>query len=103
MMAHDSALIIADCASPEYSGAEGCGWRLVTDNVMGGVSEGRLNIEENAGRRCVRLRGTVRTENNGGFIQAALDLETLRRRDAGGYHGVVIAPRRSTAPSWCAR
>ena len=89
-MAHDPALIIADCASPEYSGAEGSGWRLVTDNVMGGVSEGRLSIEEIADRRCVRLRGTVRTENNGGFIQAALDLGAPWRRDAGGYHGVVI-------------
>ena len=90
MMAHDAMLIIDDRASGKYAGAEGCGWRLVTDNVMGGVSEGRLSIEEIAGRRCVRLRGTVRTENNGGFIQAALDLEVPRRRDAGGYHGVAI-------------
>jgi hypothetical protein len=90
MMAHDSVLIIDDRAAGEYAGAEGSGWRLVTDNVMGGVSEGRLSIEEIAGRRCVRLRGKVRTENNGGFIQAALDLEALQRRDASGYHGVVM-------------
>jgi len=89
-MADDSTLVIADFASPEQPGAGDGGWRLVTDNVMGGVSEGRLSIEEIAGRRCVRLRGTGRTENNGGFMQAALGLEGLRRRDASGYHGVVV-------------
>lgn len=32
--------------------------------------------DEIEGRRCVRLQGKVRLENNGGFIQLALDLQT---------------------------
>lgn len=41
---------------------------------MGGVSAGRLTREDVAGRAALRLRGPVRLENNGGFIQMALDL-----------------------------
>ena len=32
----------------------------------------------------------MRTENNGGFIQAAVELETPRVRDASAFYGVVI-------------
>lgn len=50
-------------------------WRLVTDGVMGGVSRGALTKEIILGRDAARLRGAVSTENNGGFIQIALDLD----------------------------
>jgi Complex I intermediate-associated protein 30 (CIA30) len=51
-------------------------WRLVTDTVMGGVSRGILTRETIAGRGAIRMRGAVSTENNGGFIQIAFDLDT---------------------------
>jgi len=51
-------------------------WRLVTDTVMGGISRGILTHETIAGRDAVRMRGAVSTENNGGFVQIALDLDT---------------------------
>jgi hypothetical protein len=41
---------------------------------MGGISEPVLSREVIDGRACLRLRGEVRLENNGGFIQASLDL-----------------------------
>ena len=49
-------------------------WRLVTDTVMGGVSRATLTQETIADRDAMRMRGAVSTENNGGFIQIALDL-----------------------------
>jgi len=49
-------------------------WRLVTDAVMGGVSHGTICDEVVGQRRAMRMRGTVSTENNGGFIQIAIDL-----------------------------
>ena len=49
-------------------------WRLVTDTVMGGVSQGVLSRKTVAARDAVRMRGDVSTENNGGFIQIALNL-----------------------------
>jgi hypothetical protein len=90
LIADDTTLVIDDRSSGDYSTGTGGDWRLVTDTVMGGVSNGQLTLEEIDGRRCLRLRGEVRTENNGGFIQAALDLETQRVRDASAFDGVVI-------------
>jgi len=89
-MADDETLIIDDRSSGDYSTSAAGDWRLVTDTVMGGVSNGQLSLEVINGRSCLRLRGNVRTENNGGFIQAALDLETVRVRDASDFDGVLI-------------
>ena len=41
---------------------------------MGGVSQGTLTRETVAGRPALVIRGDVRLENSGGFIQMALDL-----------------------------
>jgi hypothetical protein len=90
LMADDALLIIDDRSSGDYSTSTGSDWRLVTDTVMGGVSNGQLTVDEINGRPCLRLSGEVRTENNGGFIQAALDLEKQRVRDASAFDGVVI-------------
>ena len=47
---------------------------LFTDQVMGGVSNGMMVREIIAGRNAVRMHGEVSLENNGGFVQIALDL-----------------------------
>jgi hypothetical protein len=52
----------------------GTTWRMFTDTVMGGVSEGTMSRELVAGRQAIRMRGNVSLENNGGFVQIALDL-----------------------------
>ena len=49
-------------------------WRLFTDQVMGGVSIGAMARDVIAGRAAIRMRGDVSVENNGGFVQIALDL-----------------------------
>ena len=63
-------------------------WRLVTDGVMGGLSTGELRREQRAGRECVCLLGDVRTENNGGFIQMALELDPAIAAEAVDYAGL---------------
>jgi hypothetical protein len=66
-------------------------WRLVTDAVMGGVSRGTLQAAEIADRPAVRMRGAVSTENNGGFIQIALDLAPDGGAfDASGFAGLGV-------------
>jgi Complex I intermediate-associated protein 30 (CIA30) len=45
---------------------------------MGGISEGTLTREVVQGRQANVLRGTVRLENNGGFIQMATNLAALK-------------------------
>ncbi|MFT5425081.1 MAG: hypothetical protein ACI9ZT_000002 [Gammaproteobacteria bacterium] len=65
-------------------------WNLVTDTVMGGVSKGSLVEDNIVGRACQRLSGQVSLENNGGFIQAAIDLSTGEEFDASGYTGMFV-------------
>jgi adhesin HecA-like repeat protein len=72
----------------------GTQWRGVSDQVMGGISEATISHAVIDGRPCLSMTGDVRLDNDGGFIQAALDLtyrgETL---DASGYSGVSIIVR----------
>lgn len=49
-------------------------WELVTDRVMGGVSNGRIEQTVINGRTAIRMTGRVSLDNNGGFIQIAADL-----------------------------
>ena len=66
-------------------------WRLVTDAVMGGVSRGSIAKETFEGREAIRMRGDVSTENNGGFVQIALDLAPETGSfDAGGFTGLEL-------------
>ena len=44
-------------------------WQFYTDQVMGGVSEGRASVRSGPEGPYLRLEGLVSTANNGGFIQ----------------------------------
>jgi len=68
----------------------GSRWRLISDNVMGGVSDGSLSPHSIDGKSCLRLSGSVRLENSGGFIQAALDIGQTQASDASGFRGLMI-------------
>jgi len=83
-------LVIYDRNSVELNSNLGTRWRLVTDDVMGGLSVASLSVEEYKGKRCLRMQGDVSTENNGGFVQIALPLGDGKPFDASGYTGVEI-------------
>ncbi len=89
VMAED-LLIIDDRHTGDYRSTRGTSWRLVTDDVMGGISSGQLTPDSVDNRPCLRLRGEVRLENNGGFVQAALDLKGTGAFDASAYQGVLL-------------
>ena len=65
-------------------------WRLISDQVMGGVSSGQLLRERVSGRDSLCLRGTVSTDNNGGFIQMAVDLAEKDIRGVTAYDGLKL-------------
>jgi hypothetical protein len=66
-------------------------WRGFSDRVMGGVSQEIVTVETIDGQRCIRLRGDVRLENNGGFVQIALPCEQHGTPfDAGAFAGVSL-------------
>ena len=73
-MAEYDTLIIDDRSSGSRVATSGGEWRLITDRVMGGISEGQLSADVAGSQGCLRLQGNVTLENNGGFVQAALDL-----------------------------
>ena len=81
--------LIDDRRSGTLQASNGKTWRLVTDQVMGGVSRGSLQPAQVAGRPCLRLSGAVSTERRGGFIQLALDLAD-QHFDASGFDGIEI-------------
>jgi hypothetical protein len=66
--------IIDDRSSHGSRASIGTSWTLLTDTVMGGVSRGGLEATTIDGRPALRMTGLVRLENDGGFIQMALDL-----------------------------
>ena len=86
----DDLLIIDDRRSANLDSTLGTSWRMVTDGVMGGVSSGTLMLASIDNRDCLRLQGDVRLENNGGFVQAALDIEKTAAADASAYTGIVM-------------
>jgi hypothetical protein len=85
-----NSLIIDDRSSGDLRSNLGEEWRLVTDDVMGGVSSGTINLHSHKARDCLRMQGDVSTENNGGFVQIALNLVESGSFDASAYDGVEL-------------
>jgi hypothetical protein len=95
-------MLIDDFSDTDLISTRGTRWRAVSDQVMGGISDASISHVIVDGRPCLRLSGDVRLENNGGFVQAALDLQphgdspgeylgdTL---DASGYTGLRLCVR----------
>lgn len=81
-------------------------WRVFTDRVMGGVSEAGHEVQTIEGVTALRLQGSVRLDNNGGFVQSAFrpegalpgrDYDGLRLRVRGnGESGYYVFLRTST-------
>ncbi|MDB4860044.1 CIA30 family protein [Alphaproteobacteria bacterium] len=44
-------------------------WQYISDQTMGGVSDGQAILDKNGDMIFARLTGNVSTANNGGFIQ----------------------------------
>ncbi len=72
-MPNEDLMIIDDFADPARA-SSGARWELYTDQVMGGISRGAIAWETVAGRTALHVRGGVLLDNNGGFVQASLDL-----------------------------
>ncbi len=89
-MSVTSALIDDLSREPPFA-AIGSSWQLLTDQIMGGVSKGTMVRDAIAGRPAIRMRGNVNLENNGGFVQIALDLSPGGGVvDAGAWSGIEI-------------
>ena len=59
-------------------------WSYVSDQVMGGVSEGSLSFRQEDSRIFAHMTGAVSTENNGGFIQFRADVKNIDKKQVQG-------------------
>lgn len=87
-------MIIDDFSRTNLVPATGTRWRSVTDQVMGGVSKSSLKPRVAEGRPYLHMAGDVSLENNGGFIQATLDLASNGGTlDASEFTGIRLIAR----------
>ncbi|PDW02593.1 CIA30 family protein [Candidatus Viridilinea mediisalina] len=80
-------LILNDLSQPEAPAQ----WRGFSDQVMGGLSQELVTLETIVGVRALRLRGAVRLDHGGGFVQIALPLaHTDQPLDGSSYSGIRL-------------
>jgi hypothetical protein len=65
-------------------------WSYVSDQVMGGVSEGRVVFKQEEGEQFAHMTGQVSTENNGGFIQLR---RAIAKKTVGSATGAYLKVR----------
>lgn len=92
--ADSDTMLIDDFSRTDFVSKLNTQWRAVSDQVMGGLSQASLAYDMVENKSCLRLSGDVRLDNNGGFIQAALDLAPRGQSfDASAYKGIRLLVR----------
>jgi len=87
-------LLIDDFSSADGTSMLGTRWEGFTDRVMGGKSEMQIGYRDGDDGRILNMRGQVRLENRGGFIQARLPLDARGGAfDARAWRGIGIRVR----------
>lgn len=93
------SLLIDDFSRGDGVSALGTRWEGFTDRVMGGMSDMQLGYGQDNGRTVLSMRGKVRLENRGGFIQARLPLDPRGGAlDAREWQGVRVTARGRPGP-----
>jgi hypothetical protein len=88
-------LSFAEGTMIEFPVSEPARWDYFSDQVMGGVSEGRVAFETVDQQPVLRLIGHVSTANRGGFIQARTKLDAPLPDTA---QGIVLTVRGNAQP-----
>jgi outer membrane protein assembly factor BamB len=87
-------LLIDDFTKDNGLSALSTTWRGFTDQVMGGISTGSHNFEVLHEKRCIRLKGRVSLENNGGFVMISLGTSNGQQPlNASAYKGLRMVVR----------
>ncbi|MDT8439138.1 MAG: CIA30 family protein [Wenzhouxiangellaceae bacterium] len=87
-------LLIDDFGGEPGVSALGTRWQGFTDRVMGGRSDMQAGRVEHPDGPALQMRGEVRLDNNGGFIQLRLPLDAAGKTlDAARFSGVLLTLR----------
>ncbi|MEM7054348.1 MAG: CIA30 family protein [Pseudomonadota bacterium] len=90
----DSNLLLDDFSNADGNATLGTHWQGFTDRVMGGRSDLSASYVETDRGMALRITGSVRLENNGGFIQVRLPLDaTGQYLDISDYSAVELTVR----------
>ena len=69
-------------------------WQYISDQVMGGVSDGKVTLEQDGEMYYARLTGNVSTRNNGGVIQLRTGISFANsEKDGKNLQGVRLNVR----------
>ena len=79
----NSKAIAVEPLSFPFNADSGKYWRYTSDQVMGGVSDGKVTIEQEKGIYYARLTGNVSTKNYGGFIQLRTGISFANSEQSG--------------------
>ena len=71
--------------------------RYIADDVMGGISSGKVEFINIDGKSNALLTGNVSTENNGGFIQIRKELKDINLSKADSIR--IVATDINSIPS----
>ena len=92
-------MLIDDFSSSDGRAVIGSQWRGFSDRVMGGRSDLQVGYHRDGEQTVLRLRGQVRLDNNGGFIQARLPLRADDAPfDASEYSAIRVRVRAAPGP-----
>jgi hypothetical protein len=100
-MSAENPLVLDDFSAPSGLSSLETPWQGFSDRVMGGRSDLQAGFVEDGGQRSLRMRGRVRLENNGGFIQVRLPLSASGDDfDASAYRALRVEVRGSPGAYW---
>lgn len=95
----EEPMLIDDFSSRDGTAVIGTQWRGFTDRVMGGRSDMQVGYRDDGDQAVLHMRGQVRLDNNGGFIQARLPFVSNGGDfDASGYGGIQVQVRGEPGP-----
>ncbi len=92
-------LLLDDFQRDDGLSSRGTRWEGLSDRVMGGRSDMQVGYRESDQGPVLFMRGQVRLENRGGFIQARLPLDPAGGSlDASAWEGLKIRVRGTPGP-----
>ena len=90
---NSKAIAVEDLSFP-FNSDSGKYWQYISDQVMGGVSDGEVTLEQDGQMYYARLTGNVSTRNSGGFIQLRTGISFVNsERDGKNLQGVRLNVR----------
>ena len=90
---NSKAIAVEDLSFP-FNADSGKYWQYISDQVMGGVSDGEVTLEQDGKMYYARLTGNVSTRNYGGVIQLRTGISFVNsEKDGKNLQGVRLNVR----------